>query len=138
NFDERLIDVKASKTKTASRRQVRIEDNLYEWLLPYRGRAGRVVPDNLRKRLLTDRGQAQKAGVLTRAWPSNALRHYFASYHLAHFRQPGELAVELGHTSQNLLYRHYRNLVKPSDAARYWTIKPLRSKTVVPLQDAAA
>jgi len=47
------------------------------------------------------------------------LRHGFASYHLAHFKDAAKLALELGHNDQELLFRHYRELVKPEAAAKY-------------------
>ena len=49
-------------------------------------------------------------------WPQNALRHGFASYHLAQFNNAGALALELGHTNSNLVFQHYRQLVKPKEA----------------------
>jgi hypothetical protein len=33
------------------------------------------------------------------------------------------LALELGHTKQDLLFRHYRELVKPEQAEKYWNIR---------------
>jgi len=30
----------------------------------------------------------------------------------------------MGHRDQNMLLTHYRDLMKPSDAARYWKITP--------------
>jgi hypothetical protein len=42
------------------------------------------------------------------SWPPNALRHGFASYHLAKFNDQAKLAIELGHTKQDLLFRHYQ------------------------------
>ena len=79
HFDPGLIEVKASKAKTASRRFIAIQPNLMEWLASYRGRQGCVCPAGLRKKLEGDR---DRAGL--KKWPSNALRHSFASYHLAH------------------------------------------------------
>jgi integrase len=57
-------------------------------------------------------------------WPQNALRHSFASYHLARFSDAAALALELGHTNSNLVFQHYRQLVKPKRAERYWKIVP--------------
>ncbi|SRR6266496_1450885 len=57
-------------------------------------------------------------------WPDNALRHSFASYHLAHFKDAKALALEMGHTDSGMLFNHYRALVKPKDAERYWNLKP--------------
>jgi integrase len=64
-------------------------------------------------------------------WPDNALRHSFASYHVAHFKDAKALALEMGHTDSGILFNHYRALVKPKEAARYWNIRPLTTKKVV-------
>jgi hypothetical protein len=32
--------------------------------------------------------------------------------------------LELGHTNSNLVFQHYRQLVKPKDAEGYWKIAP--------------
>ena len=57
-------------------------------------------------------------------WPENGLRHSFASYHLAHFRNAAVLALEMGHVSPHVLFAHYREVTTPADAARYWQIVP--------------
>ena len=107
---------------------MQIQDNLAAWLEPYIGRTGNVCPPNLRKLLEADR---TNAGL--KKWPSNGLRHSFASYHLAHFQDAAKLALELGHTSQSLIFRHYRELVKPVQAAKYWTIQPAEETNLVAL-----
>jgi integrase len=126
--DSALIEVPALKAKTASRRFVQIQDNLAAWLEWYIGRTGNVCPPNLRKLLEADR---KAAGL--KSWPSNGLRHSFASYHLAHFQNAAKLALELGHTSQDLIFRHYRELVKPDQAAKYWDIRPATQTNLVAL-----
>src|SRR6266567_2278136 len=93
DFDA-FIEVKASKSKTASRRLVPIQPNLAEWLTPYRARRGRVCPQNLQKHINEDRDRAE----LREEWPVNASRHSFASYSLAHFRDAAKLALEMGNS----------------------------------------
>ena len=96
---------------------------------------GRVTPLGYRKLLARAR---RAAGIQT--WPNNALRHGFASYYLAHFKKAGaaELALELGHTNTNLVFQHYRELVKPKDGKRYWSIVPeTKRANIVPLAKAA-
>jgi len=121
DLQSRLIEVTASKAKSARRRFVRIKPNLLQWLKPLCQADGAVAPVGYRK--LVDRARIA-AGI--QMWPNNALRHSFASYYLAHFRKAGvaELALEMGHTSANLVFQHYRELVKPKDAKRYWNILP--------------
>ena len=69
----------------------------------------------------------EKAGISD--WPNNALRHGFASYHLAKFHDAAALALEMGHTDSDMLFAHYRQLVKPKDAARYWNIVPTSKRS---------
>jgi len=119
DFDSSLIEVTAEKSKTARRRFVKLQPNLAQWLAPYRASKGRVCGANLRKRVEAAR---RAAGVAE--WPANALRHGFASYHLAHFNDAAALALEMGHTDSGMIFEHYRQLVRPADAARFWQITP--------------
>jgi integrase len=128
HFDSALIEVKASKAKTASRRFIQIQDALQAWLAPYVDRRGNVCPIGLRKKLASDR---MRAGL--KAWPSNALRHSFASYHLARFQDAAKLALEMGHRDQRLVFAHYRELVRPAEAAKYWGIVPTGSQSSLSL-----
>jgi integrase len=114
-----LIEVKAVKSKSARRRFVRIQFNLTKWLAPYATRRGKVTAENYEKSLANARAAA---GI--KHWPNNALRHGFASYHLARFKDAAALALELGHTDAGLVFQHYRQIVKPKDAERYWNLSP--------------
>jgi integrase len=120
DFDRGLVEVTRGKSKTASRRHIPIRACLAAWLIPYRVyRSGKVCPLNLRTKLERDR---QRAGI--ESWPANALRHSFASYHLEHFKLPGELCIEMGHTDPNLVQKFYRQRVKPEAAEAWWSIMP--------------
>jgi integrase len=126
DFDGGFIEVKAAKSKTASRRLVPIQDNLLAWLAPYRIHTGHVCPMNLQKKINDDRDRAR----LRTDWPQNALRHSFASYHLARFNDAAKLALEMGN-SPAMIFKHYRELVRPSETERYWSIQPKISANVV-------
>jgi integrase len=114
------IEIKSSKAKSARRRIVEIQPNLREWLRPYAGMTGAVVPANSRKKL----DSVRKAAGLAR-WPNNGLRHSYASYRLAAVHDAPRVASELGHTSPKMLYGVYRELVLPEEAKRYWLINPI-------------
>jgi integrase len=114
-----LIEVTANNAKSARRRFVKIRPNLALWLKPHAQPSGNVTPANYRE--LFD--QARAAAKIT-DWPQNALRHGFASYYLARFKDAAALALELGHTNSNLVFQHYRQLVKPREAVRYWKLQP--------------
>jgi integrase len=135
DLHSRLIEVTASKAKSARRRFVKIKPNLLSWLKPYAQTRGAVTPSDYREQL--DKAR-EDAGIQT--WPNNALRHSFASYYIAHFKKAGaaELALELGHTNSNLVFQHYRQLVRPKEAKRYWSLIPTATgRKIVQLSQAA-
>ena len=113
------IEIKSSKAKSARRRIIEMQPNLRDWLRPYAGMTGAVVPVNARKKLDAIRKDAGWA-----RWPKNGLRHSFASYRLAATHDAPRVASELGHTSPKMLYSTYRELVLPEEAQRYWKIAP--------------
>jgi integrase len=127
DLESNLIEVTAKNAKSAQRRFVHIQANLARWLQPYRRSSDSVTPPDYRELLDSAR---RAAGI--EEWPQNALRHGFASYHLARFNDAGTLALELGHASAHLVFQHYRQLVKPKQAERYWNISPaLADKKVI-------
>lgn len=127
-----LIEVTAAKSKTSKRRLVKISDNLAAWIQSHAQTAGPIAPAGLRKRL-----DAVKALAGFKEWPQNALRHSFASYHLAQHADAARLALEMGN-SPAMVFAHYRELVKPKDAVAFWQILPSAeaSRKVVSMQAA--
>jgi integrase len=119
DFDDALITVRSGKTP---KRFVTMQPNLLAWLQPYRGRFGNVCPDNFRKRSAQDK----IAAGLKDEWPVNVLRHSFGSYWLAHFNDINALALQMGN-SPAVIEAHYRKIVRPKEAHRYWQIKPVSS-----------
>ncbi len=113
---EGLIEVSADKSKTRRRRLVTIQPNLRAWLalggaLPLRDVSNRM-------RALTKEVEAR--GV---AWPQNAPRHSFCSYHLAAFERASKTALEAGH-SEAMLFGQYRALATKGDGERFFEIVP--------------
>lgn len=137
DFHEGTILVRAEVAKGRSRRHVPISDNLRAWLLAFPRRLGKVWPPNGRKLheaarraagfgLTGEETEAERAqGISLRPWPKNALRHSYATYHLAQHRNAAELVLNMGHQDDaETLFNHYRGLVKPTDATRYWSLRP--------------
>jgi len=120
------IEVTAAKAKSARRRIVPIQPNLAAWLRTYSNMSGNVVPLGERSKL----ERVRKAATLAR-WPQNGLRHSFASYRLAAIHDAPRVSAELGHTSPQMLYSTYRELVHPEEAVRYWKIGPEEAGKVV-------
>lgn len=128
DFEGKLLTVGPAIAKKRRQRHVTLSDNLLAWLAPYRKATGRVSPPPAV--VIRWRPRIMKKAKLA-SWPRNGLRHSFASYHLAKHQNISETAALLGHTGPDVLYNHYRNLVKPADAAAYWSLVPKRMGKVV-------
>lgn len=120
-LDRGHIEVSAKNSKTAQRRLVAIRPNLTAFLAPVRRESGPVCPSCFSKCVADLRRLMKKAG---HSFPDNALRHSFASYHLADCEDAGKTAHQLGHKGTAVLFEHYRELVTPEDAAAFWGIMP--------------
>lgn len=133
DLDSGHIEVTAAKSKTARRRLVPISENLRAWLEPVLKLAGPVAPVGLRNRL-DDAKEA--AGFKT--WESNAMRHSYGSYRLAKCQDAAKVSLEMGNSPQ-MVFAHYRELVKPKEAERYWKIVPgVKGANVVEFEQVAA
>jgi integrase len=116
---DRHVIVKAAVAKSRKRRVVDISANALEWLS--RGPMG-FSPLNFQRRW--DRLR-RAAGV--RDWPSDAMRHTFASMHYAHFQNESLLKAQMGHSQdEDVLFQHYRGLVSRREAAAFWGLRPGR------------
>jgi integrase len=136
DLKEKLIHVPADKAKTAQRRIIPMRPNLHKWLTPDASKCVKAEPlcpsQSYKGRQLWEKSRkdagfgkgTNEEGVALKVWPHNALRHSFASYHLAHFKDAARLALEMGHTHNNLIFKNYRELVTPKDAKPYWNIVP--------------
>lgn len=133
DFEEKHIEIKAGKAKTAQRRFVPISDNLKEWLTPYVQHEGNVAksPAIWRKGIEDARTTAK-----LKKWPHNAGRHSFASYHLAKHKDAGSLSSALGHPNPTMLYGHYRALVTVKAATTYWSITPTEAENIINIRSA--
>ncbi len=117
---ERFIEVKASKAKTASRRTVPIPDNCAKWLASYAKASGPVAAfERTDKQLFIY--LAGKAGV---PWKHNGLRHSFISYRVAVIKNVHQVSLEAGN-SPHMVFAHYRQLVRESEAAEWFAIAPV-------------
>lgn len=129
DLSARCIVVGAAQSKTATRRVVPIHDNLVAWLAPYSGRRGKVWVGNEREFYKALERTADAAGV---RWKANGLRHSYASYRFALIGDAGRVSGELGN-SPGILHKHYRNLVAPGEAEKYFAIVPTRHENIVPV-----
>jgi integrase len=118
NLARAHIVASAKKRGTPSRRIVPIQPNLAQWLAPYTGRTGQVWPGTIKQFEAAQRETAQAASL---QWKHNALRHSFVSYRLAQTQNAAQVALEAGN-SPAMVFRHYRELVTPAEAAVWFGI----------------
>jgi hypothetical protein len=81
--------------------------------------------------MFTD-AQRVSADAAAVPWKANGLRHSFASHRLAAIQNAAQVSLELG-KSPSVVFKHYRELVKPADAERWFTITPDQAANVVQL-----
>ncbi len=129
NITERFIEVPEEKSKSAMRRIVEMEALLFRWLDYYIRAGGRIEGDvtptsNLRKRLRAVRKTAD-----INQWPQDAPRRTFASCWLAIHSDVNRLNNLMGHTSPEMLWRHYHKAVTQKQAKAFWKIEPPHVKS---------
>ena len=80
---------------------------------------GSVVPEGARGKL----DRVCKAAGLSR-WPKNGLRHCSRRIAWPQVHDAPRVAGELGHTSPQMLYSTYSEVVLPEEAELYWKLVP--------------
>ena len=116
---EEFVEVKAHQAKTRRRRLNAITPQLRAWLDIAREIGGKLPALNYADKFKLILEKAK----LRQEWDQNALRHSFASYHFAKFKNENETAALMGNSPQ-MVFQHYRELVRPEIAARYFAIMP--------------
>jgi integrase len=119
DWAEDEIRMPAEITKTGAPRNITISTALSAALKKDAPASGEIVsPVNLR---LRRQKLLALAGVTNKR---NALRHSFATYHAAKYRNPEDLQLLLGQETPSVLFRHYIAAVKRADAERYFKLLP--------------
>lgn len=134
DLDGGEIHLPATVSKTGEARTMKVEPNLKAWLRPFVQESGKIVQsDNMRKagfkKAIASLATKDASGKVTKpfVFPSNAARHSFGTFHLFHFRNAGETALQLGHKSNPaMLHEHYKNPAAEKHAAAFWKILPAK------------
>jgi integrase len=133
-----FIEVKGAKAKTRQRRLVPISENLKRWLAPHHQDSGPVAGfANCSKQLLwlvDDINDAMPDAPLR--WKRNGLRHSFISYRVAEVQSADKVALEAGN-SPPMIFKHYRELVRPEDARTWFSLVPEQAANVTPMSAVA-
>lgn len=123
NTADKIVRVPAGISKIGRTRSLEgLPETLWAWLEPKALRDD-VCPAKSREAVSL---ASRLAGYgPDRPWPQDALRHTFASYHVAAFSDPGKTALLLGHEGNpTMLYRHYRGLATKAEAEKFWALRP--------------
>ena len=130
DLEENEIEIKPAVSKTRSRRIIKIEENLREWLLycprgeyPAISKNVDVCGEHLKKLVDENKSITPFRERLLPKWPQNALRHSYGSYHLSHFNDEGLTSRNMGN-SPSVIFKNYRSIVKSSATKAYWNITP--------------
>lgn len=126
NFDKNRLVI---RHPDGSRGRVvkNLEPILIEWLKPLRPESGKgKMNSNHRWKFKA----FQKAlGEGWSPWPQDALRHSYASYHLARDEHAGKTSFRMGHRNPNTTFQYYVDTVEEqSDVDAYWSLTPTEVK----------
>ena len=125
NLEERTVIVRAAHAKTRQRRVVELSENAVTWLGGINSHRSttkegeRMCPANLKRMW-----PAFWKSCGLREWKNNAMRHTFASMHLAMWSDEAKLQTLMGHESGPMLHRHYKALKTKKEAERFWRLTP--------------
>jgi len=134
DLEDGILTIPDPIAKTRIGRHIEMHQTLIDWLEWHRSRGGKtdgmICPHphmTLRRYLRKNRS---RSGLIP--WHQDVLRHVFASAALASdWRDIGKLCLELGHSSQKMLHRHYARSMRRKDAAGIFNIKPIRTKILL-------
>jgi len=119
NFADHGVLLPKRKLKTKRRHYIDgMPDNVWTWL--------KITPEDcwhLSPRLYMEL-KSQLFEEASIPHPHNCLRHSFATYHVAAFKNPGLTAYLLCHRNQDLLWEHYKGNAKDEEGKAYFTITP--------------
>jgi integrase len=124
-----FITVAKGKAKTRSRRLVPVLPNLAQWLERYARRTGKIWKGTSNDLQDARAATVKKSGV---AWKDNGLRHSFISYRLASIQNAAQVALEAGN-SPAMVFKHYREIVRPAAALTWFAIAPEQPANIVKL-----
>jgi integrase len=133
NFSEGFVTISKRIAKKRRIRNVPLEEVAVAWLQTFGvKRSGPIAPIGILRRFrklvkasATKAASAAPPIAWPQRWPANAMRHSFASYFFAKTSNAAETCARLGQRSDDVLFQHYRSLVKRADAERFFQLVPL-------------
>lgn len=121
HIDDGRVVIREAASKIHERREVPINPTAAGWLSLCRGQQGPIVAStNFRDQFRQLRAAAKIAN-----WAPDVLRHSFATFHGAAFKNPEETKRQMGHIGGlRILRKHYMAYVPESVAKEFWALRP--------------
>jgi hypothetical protein len=128
--------------KDADGRGQQLPANLLAWLTPHATKKTPLRGVNWRRdfdavKAAAGWGAKSKEQPELKPWTQDIMRHTAISNHLAHYQHEGKTATWAGN-SPDIIQRHYKGLVKQSEAVEFWSIAPVAKKVVALRPEGAA
>jgi integrase len=123
---EGSVFIRADVSKVGEARHVPLSQNCTAWLETVSVRSGAIAPKaGFRYRFDAVRAAAGYSvrGNEGNEWPSDVLRHSFASYWLAIHKNRAELAELMGNSAK-IIGKHYRRVLPLAEAQAWFEILP--------------
>ena len=121
DFERGEILVPKEVTKKSRERLVPLNDTARSLLLKAgdKKRGAMLTLSDRQKRNMREK-LAKAAGM--EKWLDNALRHSFASYHLAKHEDAAKTSLLIGHKDADTTHRHYARLVRKDEAEKWFSL----------------
>jgi integrase len=124
-WTKRQVNVRFAVSKTARARYVHMEDNLLEWLAPYRAATGKIFAKGIGAQIRRVSAAAKVAFGEEYVWKKDQVRHTYGSCTYALTRSAPETAFRMGHTTTKMLFQHYNNRRTDEEAKAHFGIRPM-------------
>ena len=122
DFERGEILIPKEVTKKSRERLVPLNDTARVLLLRAgdKKRGAMITLSDRQKRNMREK-LAKAAGMAK--WLDNALRHSFASYHLAKHEDAAKTSLLIGHKDAETTHRHYARLVRKDEAEKWFCLR---------------
>jgi integrase len=131
---QKFVRLDGNITKTRSTRIVDIPDNALAFFAKYASK-GNVSPGHYKFR--NRREELMKLAGVER-WPVDVSRHTYATAHYKAHNDAAKTAAQLGHfEGLSTFTKHYKSLMTPGDASKYWQIRPSKKRGMIQFKGAA-
>ncbi len=115
------IHIPVEVSKTGRDRYIPIEETLSDWLRYIAPpQVGAVTPP--RNHVVRRRKVQRSAGITP--WPQDVMRHSYASYWMTIHRDEDRCRDAMGHSTKDMLVRHYRKHTTEVAAHAFWAVRP--------------